>query len=163
MTEAQVELIIERAKEQYPQARARVISDNGPQFIARDFKEYSKISGMTHVRTSPYYPQSNGKIERWHKTLKEESIRQKVPLSLADAIRIVGEFIEEYNGKRLHSAIGWITPNDKLAGKAREIWSGRDEKLEKARKRRAVGRKVASESEVFSSPRSEQKELGLPK
>jgi transposase InsO family protein len=141
MTEAQVELIIERAKEQYPEARARIISDNGPQFIARDFKEYIKISGMTHVRTSRYYPQSNGKIERFHETLKNESIRQKVPLSLAEARKIVGEFIEEYNGKRLHSAIGWITPNDKMAGKAEEIWRGRDEKLELARKKRASGKK----------------------
>jgi putative transposase len=54
---------------------ARIISDNGPQFIARDFKEFIRISGMTHVRTSPYYPQSNGKIERWHKSLKSECIR----------------------------------------------------------------------------------------
>ena len=50
-----------------------MISDNGPQFIAKDFKEFIRITGMTHVRTSPYYPQSNGKIERWHKTLKSDA------------------------------------------------------------------------------------------
>jgi len=66
MREADVEVILERAKEKYPVAKPRIISDNGPQFIARDFKEFIRISGMTHVRTSPYYPQSNGKIERWH-------------------------------------------------------------------------------------------------
>jgi transposase InsO family protein len=43
---------------------------DGPQFIAKDFKEFIRISGMTHVRTSPYYPHSNGKTERWHKSLK---------------------------------------------------------------------------------------------
>jgi putative transposase len=64
MREADIEVIVKRAKESYPDARPRVISDNGPQFIARDFKEFIRISGMTHVRTSPYYPQSNGKIER---------------------------------------------------------------------------------------------------
>jgi len=64
MTEAQVEIILQRAKEKFPNARPGIISDNGPQFIAKDFKEFIKISGMTHVRTSPYYPQSNGKIER---------------------------------------------------------------------------------------------------
>jgi len=58
MKEADIETILERAKEKYPQARPRIISDNGPQFIARDFKEFIRISGMTHVRTSPYYPQS---------------------------------------------------------------------------------------------------------
>jgi putative transposase len=51
---------------QQPGVKPRIISDNGPQFIAKDFKEFIRISGMTHVRTSPYYPQSNGKIERWH-------------------------------------------------------------------------------------------------
>ena len=89
MTEAQIEIILERAKEKYPAARPRIISDNGPQFIAKDFKEFIRISGMTHVRTSPYYPQSNGKIERWHKSLKGECIRPGTPLSLEDARRLV--------------------------------------------------------------------------
>jgi transposase InsO family protein len=75
MKEADIEMILERAKEKYPEARPRIISDNVPQFIARDFKEFIRISGMTHVRTSPFYPQSNGKIERWHKSLKRECIR----------------------------------------------------------------------------------------
>jgi putative transposase len=48
--------------------------------IARDFKEFIRLAGMMHVRTSPYYPQSNGKIERWHKSLKSECIRPGVPL-----------------------------------------------------------------------------------
>jgi transposase InsO family protein len=82
MREADVEVILERAKEKHPEAKPRIISDNGPQFIARDFKEFIRISGMTHVRTSPYYPQSNGKLERWHKSLKSECIRPGTPLSL---------------------------------------------------------------------------------
>ena len=53
MREADVEVILQRAKEKYPEAKPRIISDNGPQFIARDFKEFIRISGMTHVRTSP--------------------------------------------------------------------------------------------------------------
>lgn len=145
MTEAQVEIIIERAKEQYPEARPRIISDNGPQFIARDFKEYLKLSGMTQVRTSPFYPQSNGKIERFHQTLKNESIRQQVPLSLENARKIVGEFIEKYNSQRLHSAIGYVTPADKMAGRAEEIWKSRDEKLERARKLRKIAREKSGE------------------
>jgi putative transposase len=75
MKEADVERILERAKEKYPEAKPRIISDNGPQFLAHDFKEFIRIPGMTHVRTSPLYPQSNGKIERWHKSLKWECIR----------------------------------------------------------------------------------------
>ena len=85
MREADVEIILEAAKEKYPRAKPRIISDNGPQFIAKDFKEFIRISGMTHVRTSPYYPQSNGKLERWHKSLKSECIRPGVPLTPEDA------------------------------------------------------------------------------
>jgi hypothetical protein len=61
MTEADIEIVLQRAMEKHPEARPRIISDNGPQFIAKDFKGFIRISGMTHVRTSPFYPQSNGK------------------------------------------------------------------------------------------------------
>ncbi len=66
ITTSEVEVLLERAKERFPEARPRIISDNGPQFVAKDFKEFIRLSGMTHVRTSPYYPQSNGKLERWN-------------------------------------------------------------------------------------------------
>src|ERR1700690_3829039 len=104
MRESDVELILQRAKEKYPEARPRIISDNGPQFIARDFKEFIRISGMTHVRTSPYYPQSNGKIERWHKSLKSECIRPGTPLSLEDAGRLVAGSVEPSKNARRNRA-----------------------------------------------------------
>lgn len=133
MTERDIECIIERARERFPNARPRIISDNGPQFIARDFKAYIRLAGMTHVRTSPYYPQSNGKLERLNKTVKSEAIRVRNPASLEEARRVVETFVEYYNNVRLHSAIGDITPADKLAGRGPEIWKSRDEKLEAAR------------------------------
>ena len=102
----------------------------------RDFKEFIRISGMTHVRTSPYYPQSNGKIERWHKSLKSECIRPGTPLSLDDAWRLVSGYVEHYNNIRLNSAIGYITPKDMLAGRQQEIHADRDRKLEAAREHR---------------------------
>src|SRR5437773_2700337 len=143
MTESDIEIILERAKELHPDARPRIISDNGPQFIARDFKEFIRISGMTHVRTSPYYPQSNGKIERWHKSLKGECIRPGTPLSLDDARPLVEGYIEHYNNVRLNSAVGYITPKDMLAGRQQEIHAERDRKLEAARKQR---QKAAADS-----------------
>jgi transposase InsO family protein len=136
MKEWEVEVILQRAKEKYPDAHPRIISDNGPQFIARDFREFIRISGMTHVRTSPYYPQSNGKKERWYQTLKKECIRPKTPLCLDDARRVVGEYVEHYNHVRLHSAIGYVAPADKLAGREEEIWAERDRRLEAARAER---------------------------
>jgi transposase InsO family protein len=137
MTETEVEMIIERARAHYPGVTPRMISDNGPQFIARDFKEYIRLVGMTHVRTSPYYPQSNGKIERWHKTLKTEAIRPQTPLCLSDARRVVAKFVKHYNEVRLHSAIGYVTPKDAMEGRAEEIQSLRCERLEAARIKRA--------------------------
>jgi transposase InsO family protein len=136
MKEADVETILQRAREKHLEARPRIISDNGPQFIAREFKEFIRIAGMTHVRTSPYYPQSNGKIEAWHKTLKVTTIRPKQPSSLEEARRLVAEFVEHYNTVRLHSAIGYVTPADKLAGREETIWQDRDRKLEAAREQR---------------------------
>jgi transposase InsO family protein len=144
MREADIEIILQRAKEKYPEARPRVISDNGPQFIARDFKEFIRISGMTHVRTSPSYPQSNGKIERWHKSLKGECIRPGTPLSPEDARRLIGQYVDHYNNVRLHSAIGYVTPADMLAGRQAEIHAARDRKLEKARRGRQLRRQKAA-------------------
>lgn len=67
-----------------------------------------------HVRTSPYYSQSNGKLERYHRSRKHECIRQKKPLNLNDAKRVTGEFVHTYNEQRLQGAIGYITPRDML-------------------------------------------------
>lgn len=145
MLESDVEIIIQRAKEKFPEARPRIISDNGPQFIAKDFKEFIRLSGMTHVRTSPHYPQSNGKLERYHKTIKGECIRQKTPLSLDDAIRLVAEYVEHYNTVRLHSAIGYIAPADKLNGRENDIFKERDRKLEYARRQRQIKRQQTYE------------------
>jgi len=146
MTEADVEIILQKARELYPDAKPRIISDNGPQFIAKDLKEFIRIAGMTHVRTSPFYPQSNGKIERWHQSLKGECIRPGTPLSLEDARRLVTQFIEHYNNVRLHSAVGYVTPADMLAGRQPQIHQERDHKLEAARQQRQIRRQLAAQA-----------------
>jgi len=146
MTEADVEIILQKARELYPDAKPRIISDNGPQFISKDLKEFIRIAGMTHVRTSPFYPQSNGKIERWHQSLKGECIRPGTPLSLEDARRLVTQFIEHYNNVRLHSAIGYVTPADMLAGRQPQIHQDRDHKLEAARQQRQIRRQLAAQT-----------------
>lgn len=133
MKEADAELVLQRAREKHPQARPRIISDNGPQFVAKDFKEFLRQWQTSHVLTSPHYPQSNGKLERYHRTLKEQAIRPKTPLSLEDARRVVGEFVEHYNTVRLHSALGYVTPKDRLEDRHKEIYAARDRKLEAAR------------------------------
>ena len=143
MKESDVEIILQRAREKFPDARPRIISDNGPQFISKDFKEFIRVSGMTHVKTSPYYPQSNGKLERYHKTIKSTCIRVNTPLSLTDAQRHVTDFVDKYNNRRLHSAIGYITPADKLQDREETIQSDRDAKLAAAREARKARRKAS--------------------
>ncbi|HEV3443033.1 MAG TPA: DDE-type integrase/transposase/recombinase [Gemmataceae bacterium] len=145
MGEGVVETIIQRAREMYPNERPRIITDNGPQFIAKDFKEFIRICGMTHVKTSPYYPQSNGKIERFHRTIKGDCIRTQTPLSLEDARRLVTNYVAHYNEVRLHSAIGYIAPKDMLAGRAQEIFAARDHKLAEARERRKTMRQTVDQ------------------
>jgi putative transposase len=153
MEEIDVETVIQRAREAYPNEKPRIITDNGPQFIAKDFKEFIRITGMTHVKTSPYYPQSNGKKERWYKTLKGECIRVKVPLSLDEARAVVADYVAYYNNVRLHSAIGYIAPKDKLAGRDKQIAADRDRKLAEARERRKQLRQAQHQPQPAVAPR----------
>jgi Integrase core domain len=89
-------------------------------------------------------PAIEWQIERWHKSLKGESIRPGTPLLLEDARRLVQGYVEHYNNVRLNSAIGYITPKDMLAGHQQEIQAERDRKLEAARKQRQIRRQQAA-------------------
>jgi putative transposase len=140
MKEADAEIVLQRAHEAYPGFRPRIITDRGAQFVAKDFQAFLRHFQTSHVLCSPHYPQSNGKIERFHRTLKEQAIRTKTPLSLEDAKRVAGEFIEHYNHVRLHSALGYVTPLDRLANRHLAIYKQRDQKLENARQQRKLKR-----------------------
>jgi putative transposase len=144
MSEAEIEIIRGAAKEKHPEAKPCMLSDNGRQFIARDFQEFIRISGRTYVRTSPYYPQSNGKLERWHKSLKSEWLRPGTPLTPEDARRLIQQYVDRYHTVRLPSAIGFLTPADVLAGRQAEIHAARDRKLEEARQQRQKRRQQAA-------------------
>lgn len=139
MTEPDIELIVQRALEAHPGVRPRIISDNGPQFIAGDFRRFIALAGLTHVRTSINHPQANGKIERFHRSLDKDTIRATTP----DGARAtIAARIDHYNNHRLHSAIGYVTPRDKLLGLETEIWAERDRKLEAARDLRRLRREL---------------------
>lgn len=135
MTEQDVEIVLQKALEKYPGVKPRIISDNGPQYIANDFKLFVRQMEMTHVTTSPYYPQSNGKIERFHRTLKE-NIRPQQLGDIEYAKKHMSTYIQIYNEVRLHSAIGYITPSDKLQGNDQFIFNQRKRKLQDATKNR---------------------------
>jgi len=153
MTEKDVETILQRAREKFPEATPRIISDNGPQFIAKDFKEFIRLTGMSHVRTSPFHPESNGKMERYHKTIKSECIRPKVALSLEESREQIAEYIRYYNEERLHSSIGYIAPKDKMEGRDKQIFKDRDKKLEAARE---IRKQKRQEKKSHFTPRPVQ-------
>lgn len=149
MTEADLETVIQRALELHPGVHPRIISDNGPQYISHEFREFIRMSGMTHVRTSSNHPQSNGKIERFHGSLKRECIRPRTPVSLKDARHVVGQYIDHYNQVRLHSAIGYVPPVAVLEGRADLIHAERERRLDEARRLR-TGRNDLIEKEETS-------------
>jgi len=136
MTERDVQLTIELAKEKYPLARPRIISDNGSQFISKDFKEFIRQSGFYHVRTSVAYPQSNGKLERFHGTIKSEEIRRNIYYDLGDARSKIAKYIDYYNTRRLHSAVYYLTPEDVLLGRMEKRLKERQAKLDAAKEQR---------------------------
>ncbi len=133
MEEFDVEVVLQRAFEKYPAARPRIISDNGGQFIAKDFKRFLGDKELTHVRTSVRYPQSNGKIESFHKTIKRECIRKKSLIDLKDARKIIDRYIADYNCTRLHSGINYLPPKDVLEGRKEQRIQEREEKLRRAK------------------------------
>jgi transposase InsO family protein len=136
MREFDVEVVIQRALEKYPGKKPRIISDNGSQFISKDFKAFIGDKELTHVKTSIRYPQSNGKIESFHKTIKGECVRRKSLLDIGDARKIIDGYIEDYNCNRLHSSINYLPPKDVLEGRKEQRIKEREEKLRQAKEKR---------------------------
>jgi len=118
--------------------KPRIISDNGSQFISYDFKEALRDSGLTHSRTSVNHPQSNGKIERFHGTAKQESLRNMPKFSIKQVKKEFAEWVNFYNTKRLHSAIDYVAPFDVINGNRDHILAERKQKLEFGKKNRRL-------------------------
>lgn len=136
MTELDIEIVLQRAVEKYPNEKPRLITDNGSQYLSKDFGLFLKESGLKHIRTSPSYPQSNGKIERFHRTLEEECLRTSSFFSIEDAQKQISEYVDEYNNNRLHSALFYLRPFDFINGKADELLKEREDKLNRASEKR---------------------------
>jgi len=122
--------------------RTVLLSDNGSGYLSRQFGEYMRLVGMRHIIASPYHPQTNGKIERYHRSLKGEinQVPYDMPGELKEAIR---EFIEYYNYRRYHEGLGNVTPYDVYIGRHLEIIQKRKEvKSNTLKERRDYNRKA---------------------
>jgi transposase InsO family protein len=124
--------VVRKAKERYPAARPRLITDNGSQFVSRDFAELVSLLEMHHTFIRPGHPQSNGKLERFHRTLKTEEVRTSAYLGYENARFRLGEWIRYYNEESLHSAINYLRPKESFEGKTEERLAERREKLHTA-------------------------------
>jgi transposase InsO family protein len=127
------QILVAETKELYPKAKnLRLISDNGSQFISKDFQELLVFLELGHTLTSANHPQSNGKLERFNRTLKSEHVRRSAYLNYEDACVRMSEWIAYYNSKRLHSAIWYLTPNDVFYNRTAGRLAERKEKLHTA-------------------------------
>ena len=104
--------------------RPRLLSDNGASYVAGDLADWLKDKGMQHVRGAPYHPQTQGKIERWHQTLKNRILLENYYLP-GDLERQIGAFVEHYNQVRYHESIENLTPSDVYFGRAETILAER--------------------------------------
>jgi len=136
MTEFDIEMVMQKAVEKYPDKKPRLITDNGSQYLSKDFQLYLKEVGLQHIKTSPAYPQSNGKLERFHRSLEEECIRTTSMISLDDAKEQMENYVNHYNNHRLHSALFYLRPVDFLKGNVDELLKTRQDKLDKAAEER---------------------------
>jgi len=138
MTEYDVEITIQRAREKFPGENPRIISDNGPQYTSKEFEQYLKEVGLRHIRISVGYPQSNGKIERFYRSIEEECLRIKSILDLEDARDVIGKYIKYYNTDRLHSSLHYLPPEDYLLGREKEKLQVRERKMKEAAQKRKL-------------------------
>jgi putative transposase len=106
--------------------RTKLLSDNGAGYVSRAFRDYLNLVGIGHILSAPYHPQTNGKMERYQQSLKKEvnQLPHEIPSHLEQAI---AEFVEYYNYRRYHKALGNVTPADVLFGRREEILQRRKE------------------------------------
>ncbi len=124
--------------------RPRLLSDNGPSYIAGELAEYIEAQRMSHVRGAPFHPQTQGKIERWHQTLKNRILLENYFLP-GDLEAQITAFVEHYNHQRYHESLNNVTPADTYFGRAATIIKQRERiKRQTIEHRRLQHRKIAA-------------------
>ena len=134
MTAADVRLVIQQALEQTG-ATPRIVTDNGSQFTAAEFKDLVRRFALDHIRIRTYHPESNGLVERFHWSTRE-ALGDQAIRNLAQARAIIGEWVRHYNEERLHAGLGYLTPAEFYRGNPAARLEERRAKLERAQRER---------------------------
>ena len=109
--------------------RTRLLSENGSGYVARGFRDYLNLVGIKHILAAPFHPQTNGKLERYHQTIKRDvnQVPYEMPSDLEAAIAAIAAFVAYYNYRRYHKALSNVTPADMLKGRREHILQRRRE------------------------------------
>ena len=134
MTAADVRVVIQDAVEKMG-VSPEIVTDNGTQFTAKDFKELVRDFQLEHIRIRTYHPESNGKLERFHRSTREELGEVELG-NLSKAREIIGRWVEYYNGRRLHASLNYLPPAEYWEGEPEKKLEERRQKLEKGRQAR---------------------------
>lgn len=134
MTAADVRLVIQQALE-HTGATPQVVTDNGAQFTAAEFKDLVRRFALEHIRIRTYHPESNGVVERFHRSTRE-ALGDQAIRNLAQARAIIAKWVQHYNEERLHAGLGYLTPAEFYRGNPAARLEERRAKLEKAQRER---------------------------
>ena len=132
--------------------RTKLLSDNGPGYISRAFRDYLKLVEIKHILAAPYHPQTNGKLERYHQTLKRDvnQVPYEMPSDLEEAL---AAFVNYYNYRRYHKALGNVTPADVINGRKERILQRRREvKAQTIDRRRLHNHTLRKLTEAIPTP-----------
>lgn len=136
LTDDAMALVLRTALDRTPGASPEIVTDNAPEFIGRDFLLACKAESLKHIRTRIYHPQSNGTVERYHRTFREEGWQGATPTDYPAAGALITDWVQTYNTLRLHSALQYLTPWDYYRGDPMARITERRQKLQAARTRR---------------------------
>jgi len=132
--------------------RTRLLSDNGSGYVSRAFRDYLGLVGIRHILAAPYHPQTNGKLERYHQSIKQEV--NQVPYEVPGDLEVATlGFVDYYNNRRYHKALGNVTPDDVLKGRRDGILIRRREvKAQTLQWRQRYNRQRQESSNAATSP-----------
>ena len=140
---AEIRAVTESALKKYPGEKPRIVTDNGIQFKSKDFRQLIKDFSLLDIKIRIRHPESNGKIGRFHRSLREEGLSEKQLENKYKALEIINNWVSYYNHQRLHAALKYLRPIDYLNGQESEKLAARRKKLTTALKmRRQENRKL---------------------